>query len=181
VKLKTGIRVMKSRVIFIAAFLIIMVFSGCAGVGDVVDDPSAVKSNDIVQLSYVMKLEDGTVLFDTFTAGAPVELTLGIGSMFPAFEKAVIGMKVGEKKTVRIPADEAYGPYRKDLIIEVPRSQIPDDQAPVVGMKLQQERPDGIIIVATILKVTDDTVTLDTNNELAGKDLIYEIEIIDIL
>jgi peptidylprolyl isomerase len=174
---------MRNRNIIVTALFLIgaILVSGCSGTTDVVSDPSAAKNGDTVQLNYAMKLDDGTILFDTFTAGAPVELMLGKGNMLSAFEKAVIGMKVGEKKTITIPMDEAYGPYRKELVIEVPLSQLPQDKEPKLGMKLQQQQPDGSIITATIIEISLDTVTLDTNNELAGKDLTYEIELLKIL
>jgi peptidylprolyl isomerase len=135
----------------------------------------------MVQLDYTMKLEDGTVVFSTKETGAPLELTLGTGSMLKAFEDAVVGMREGETKTVKIPSDKAYGPYKKELIFDIPRSQIPDDQQPVVGMQLQGQKPDGTIEIATIIAISDDAVTVDTNNELAGKDLIFEIEVLHIL
>ena len=173
---------MKKQIVYVVAvFFILLTIIGCTGKGNVINDPSVIKSGDIVQLDYIMKLDDGTVLFSTKETGAPVELTLGTGSMLPAFEQAVVGMREGEKKTIKITSDKAYGPHKGDLVFDIPRSQIPDDQDPVVGMQLQRQKPDGTIEVATIIAISDDTVTVDTNNELAGKDLIFEIEILNIL
>ena len=173
---------MKNKLIYaVAAFFILMTIAGCNGSTNVVNDPSVVNSGDIVQLDYTMKLEDGTVVFSTKETGAPLELTLGTGSMLKAFEDAVVGMREGETKTVKIPSDKAYGPHKKELIFDIPRSQIPDDQQPVVGMQLQGQKPDGTIEIATIIAISDDAVTVDTNNELAGKDLIFEIEVLHIL
>jgi peptidylprolyl isomerase len=173
---------MKNKLIYaVAAFFILVAIAGCNGSADVVNDPSVVNKGDIVQLDYTMKLEDGTVVFSTRETGAPLELTLGTGSMMKAFEEAVIDMREGETKTVKIPSDKAYGPHKKELIFDIPRSQIPDDQVPIVGMQLQRQKPDGTIEVATIIAISDDVVTVDTNNELAGKDLIFEIDILNIL
>jgi peptidylprolyl isomerase len=171
---------MKNKLIYaVAAFFILTVMAGCSGSTNAVNDPSVVHSGDIVQLDYTMKLEDGTVVFSTKETGAPMELTLGTGSMIKAFEDAVIGMKEGETKTIKVPSDKAYGPYKKELVFDIPRSQIPDDQMPVVGMQLQGQKQDGTIEVVTIIAVSDDAITVDANNELAGKDLIYEIEVLN--
>jgi peptidylprolyl isomerase len=175
---------MKNKYILLIFFLICaLLISGCAAEPQTPIDPDAARNGDIVKLHYTLKLDDGSVVFTSSNAGEPVEITLGAGSMLPAFEKAVIGMKEGEKKTVTIPADEAYGPYRPELVIDVPLSQLqlPDDQEPQVGMQFQATKPDGSVIMATITEVSVDSVKLDTNNRLAGKDLIYEIELIDIL
>jgi peptidylprolyl isomerase len=173
---------MKNLIVSVAiAFFILIAIAGCNGSANVPNDPSVVNTGDIVQLDYTMKLEDGTVVFSTKETGAPMELTLGMGSMMKAFEEAVIGMREGETKTVKIPYSEAYGPHKKELIFDIPRSQIPDDQAPVVGMQLQRQKSDGTIEIATIIAISDDAVTVDTNNELAGKDLIFEIEVLNIL
>ena len=173
---------MKNLILSISVILfILMAITGCNSSTDVVNDPSVVKNGDIVQLNYTMKLEDGTVVFSTKESSAPLELTLGTGGMLKAFEDAVIGMREGETKTVKIPSDKAYGPYKKELIFDIPRSQIPDDQMPVVGMQLQGQKPDGTTEVVTIIAVSDDAITVDANNELAGKDLIFEIEVLHIL
>ena len=175
---------MKNKYILLLFFLICaMLISGCTSQPAVPIDPDAARNGDIVKLHYTMKLDDGSVVFTTANAGEPVEITLGAGSMLPAFEEAVVGMKEGEKKTVTIPADKAYGPYRPELIIEVPRSELnlPDNKEPEVGMQFEGKGADGSVIEATIVEVSADSVKLDTNNRLAGKDLIYEIELIDIL
>ncbi|MCX6008591.1 MAG: peptidylprolyl isomerase [Chloroflexi bacterium] len=137
------------------------------------------KNGDVVQVDYTGKLADGTV-FDTSVGREPLEFTLGAGQMITGFEKAVLGMKVGEKKTVTIPADEAYGPRRDDLVGELPREKLPSGLTPEVGQQLQMTRPDGGTIIATITNVSDNTVTIDANPPLAGKDLTFEIELVKI-
>ena len=138
-----------------------------------------VKNGDTVQVNYTGKLSDGTV-FDSSSGHTPLEFTLGSGKLIPGFEKAVLGMKVGEKKTITIPANEAYGPYRKELTLEIPRTDL-KDITPKIGMQLQSTQKDGSLIVATITKITETTVTLDANHHLAGKDLTFEIELLKIL
>jgi peptidylprolyl isomerase len=173
---------MKNKIISIVLVLFTLTIIGaCNNTENMVTDPTAAKNGDKVQLSYSMRLDDGTVLFDTADSGAPAEITIGSGSLLPAVEKAIIGMKVGDKKTIKVSSKDAYGPYRKDLIIVVPRIQIPQDQEPQVGMQLQKQNDDGSVTTAKIIGVTDKTVTLDTNMPLAGKDLIYDIELLKIL
>ncbi len=139
-------------------------------------DAAQAKNGNTVQVNYTGKLADGTV-FDSSVGREPLEFTLGAGQMIPGFEKAVLGMKVGEKKTVTIPADEAYGPRRDDLILEIGREKLPSGLTPEVGQQLQMTRPDGGMIIVAITKVSDKTVTIDANPPLAGKDLTFEIEL----
>jgi peptidylprolyl isomerase len=141
---------------------------------------AAAKNGDTVQVNYTGKLADGTV-FDSSIGREPLEFTLGEGQMIPGFEKAVLGMKVGEKKTVTIPVDEAYGPHRDDLIVEVPREKLPSDLTPEVGQQLVMTRPDGAKMIVTITSVSDNSVMIDANHPLAGKDLTFEIELVKIL
>lgn len=138
------------------------------------------KNGNIVQVDYTGKLADGTV-FDSSVGSEPLEFKLGAGQVIPGFEKAVLGMKVGEKKTVTIPANEAYGPRRDDLVIEVPRDKLPADLTPEVGQLLETTRPDGGKTIVVITNVSDNnTVTIDANHPLAGKDLTFEIELVKI-
>jgi len=130
-------------------------------------------------VDYTGTLENGTV-FDTSEGGEPLEFTLGEGKMIPGFEQAVLGMKVGESKTVTIPANEAYGPYRDDLVLVVNREDLPTGLDPDVGQQLQMTRPDGGTSVGTVTNATDTTITVDFNYPLAGKDLTFEIELMSI-
>ncbi|MBM3141602.1 MAG: peptidylprolyl isomerase [Chloroflexi bacterium] len=137
------------------------------------------KNGNTVQVDYTGKLADGTV-FDTSVGREPLEFTLGAGQLIPGFEKAVLGMKVGEKKTVTIPADEAYGPHRDEQVVELSREELPSDLTPQVGQQLVVTQQDGRQIIVVITEVSDETVTIDANHPLAGKDLTFEIELVKI-
>lgn len=110
-----------------------------------------------------------------------MEFTIGRGQLIPGFEQAVIGMSPGESKTVNIPADEAYGQHNAEMLTEVDRSQFPADLNPEVGQQLQLNRSDGQTVVVTVASVSESTVTLDANHPLAGKDLIFDIQLVEIL
>jgi peptidylprolyl isomerase len=138
------------------------------------------KNGDTVQVNYTGKLADGTV-FDSSVGRDPLEFTLGKEEMIPGFEKAVLGMKVGEKKTVTIPSDEAYGPHLDDMVIKVSRDRIHSDNEPAVGQVLTSTAANGQEIRFTIIAISDNgTVTLDANHPLAGKDLTFDIELVTI-
>ncbi len=130
-------------------------------------------------MHYTGKLEDGTV-FDSSQGGQPLSFTLGAGQVIAGFEEAVEGMKQGESKTTHIPAEEAYGPHRDDLVIEVPRDQIPAELNPEVGQQLQLRQEGGQDIPVVVREVTEGSITLDANHPLAGKSLIFEIELVEI-
>ena len=138
------------------------------------------KYGDTVKVHYTGRLDDGTV-FDTSANGEPLQFTIGSGQIIPGFEQAVVGMNPGESKTVKIPAEDAYGQRREDLIIEVEKSQLPEGLKPEVGLQLQSRQPDGRIVVLTIADVTESHVTLDANHPLAGKDLTFEIQLVEII
>jgi len=157
------------RYTFILA-LILFSFWLLAGCGS----STVAKSGDTVKVNYTGRLADGTV-FDTSIGGEPLEFTLGEGRLIPGFEQAVTGMQVGESKTVTIPVDKAYGPRRDDLIVEIGRDNLSPDIKPEVGMQLQ-----GSQRVVTIIKVSESTVTIDANHPLAGQDLTFDIELVEI-
>ncbi|WP_069132691.1 FKBP-type peptidyl-prolyl cis-trans isomerase [Rhodohalobacter halophilus] len=140
---------------------------------------SKVKDGDTVKVHYTGTLTDGTV-FDTSAEREPLEFTLGQGQLIPGFEKAVVGMSVGDSTEVDIPSDDAYGEAREDLVISVPKNQLPDDVEPQVGMQLQVNQQDGQPIPVRITEVGEENLTLDANHPLAGKDLKFEIELVDI-
>ena len=150
--------------------------SGC----NLLPGAAVAKTGDTVQVNYTGKLADGTV-FDSSAGREPYEFTLDAGQAIPGFDKAILGMKVGEKKTVTIPSDEAYGPHLDNLVIEVSRDRLPSGKTPEVGMQLVMALPNGNKIPVTITKVTDNTsVTLDANHPLVGKDLTFDIELVKI-
>ncbi len=138
-----------------------------------------VKDGDTVKVHYKGSLEDGSV-FDSSEDREPLEFTLGSGQLIPGFEKAVIGMEQGESTTITIPSKEAYGEPREDLILDVPKDNLPDDIEPQIGMQLQVNRPDGDPIPVRVTNVGDEQVKLDANHPLAGEDLTFEIELVEI-
>ena len=140
---------------------------------------SKVKDGDTVKVHYTGTLEDGAV-FDTSEEREPLEFTLGQGQLIPGFEKAVIGMNEGDKTTVDIPSEEAYGEAREDLVITVPKDQLPEDVEPQVGMQLQVNQPEGQPIPVRITEVGDSELTLDANHPLAGQDLTFKIELVEV-
>ena len=160
-------------------FLGIILLTGVILTGCESADAGA-KNGDMVQVNYTGKLTDGTV-FDSSVGRAPLEFTLGNDEMIPGFEKAVLGMKVGEKKTVTIPADEAYGPHYDEMVIQVPRDRIRTEAEPTIGQVLGTTGPNGEEISFIITGISDNgTVTLDANHPLAGKDLTFDIELLKI-
>ena len=138
------------------------------------------KYGDTVKVHYTGKLDDGTV-FDASVNGDPLQFTIGGGQIIPGFEQAVVGMNPGESKTVKIPAEDAYGQRREDLVLEIEKSQLPEGLKPEVGLQLQSRQPDGRIIVLTIADISESHVTLDANHPLAGKDLTFDIQLIEII
>lgn len=138
-----------------------------------------VKDGDTVKVHYTGTLEDGAV-FDTSQEREPLEFTIGRGQIIPGFEKAVIGMDEGDSATVDIPSDKAYGAVREDLIISVPKDQLPDEVEPQIGMQLQVNQPDGKPIPVRITEIEETELTLDANHPLAGKDLTFEIELVEV-
>jgi FKBP-type peptidyl-prolyl cis-trans isomerase 2 len=137
------------------------------------------ENGDTVRLNYTGKLEDGTV-FDSSEGREPLEFVVGSGMMIPGLEKGIIGMAVTETKTITIPMEEAYGPKRPDMIMKAPKDKLPPDMVYEVGQQLESRQPDGRLMFATVIEITEDTVTLDTNHPLAGKTLTFEVEIIKI-
>ncbi len=140
---------------------------------------SQVKENDTVKVHYTGKLKDGQV-FDTSEGKDPIEFTLGKGQLIPGFEKGLLDMKVNEKKTVTIPKEEAYGEPREDLVQEVEKSQLPDEIKPEVGMGLVSRTPDGREMNLVVAEVKDETIVVDGNHPLAGKDLVFDLEVVEI-
>lgn len=137
------------------------------------------KDGATVRVHYTGKLDDGQV-FDSSREREPLEFTLGGGQVIPGFEAAVRGMGPGEEKTVRIPADEAYGERRDDMVMVVERERIPENIEPDVGQQLQIAQG-GQVAVVTVTDVAEESVTLDANHPLAGRDLTFELELVEIV
>jgi len=140
---------------------------------------TAAKSGDSVKIHYTGTLEDGTT-FDSSEGRDPLEFTLGGGQVIVGFDEAVTGMKTGEKKNVNIAADKAYGQRNEEMVITAPRDQVPPEITPEVGQQLQMAGPDNQPIIVLITEVTDEHIILDANPPLAGKDLIFDIELVAI-
>jgi peptidylprolyl isomerase len=138
------------------------------------------KQGDTVRLHYMGKLQDGTV-FDTSRERHPLQFTIGNGQVIAGFEQAVIGMKIGELKTARVPMDQAYGPHREDLVVTMDRSKLPPGLVPQVGQRLELTQVDDQTSLVTVIGTTESTLTLDANHPLAGKELIFDIELVGIV
>ena len=140
---------------------------------------SKAKNDDSVKVHYTGTLEDGTV-FDSSVDGEPLGFKVGGGEMIKGFDAAVVDMAVGEKKQFTIPADDAYGQHREEMVFQIERSQLPEGMEPEVGHHLQTEAEGGHPVVLEIIEVAEDNVTLDGNHPLAGKDLNFDIELVAI-
>jgi len=138
------------------------------------------KSGDTVKIHYIGRLDDGYV-FDTSANRNPLKLKIGEKRIIKAFEQAIIGMEQGESKTVKIQAEEAFGQYREKLVQTVGRSVFPADLEPKVGQRLTATSVDGRSVAVTVTDVSESSVTIDANHPLAGEDLTFDIELIEIL
>jgi len=141
---------------------------------------SRVKEGDTVKVHYTGRLEDGTQ-FDTSEGREPLEITVGEGNIIPGFEKSVVGMEPGENKTVTIPPEDAYGDHKPEMIQTVGRDQIPPEIDLRPGVQLRASNQSGQTFLLTVVDVSDSTVTVDANHPLAGKDLTFEIEVVDVV
>ena len=137
------------------------------------------KKGDKVQVNYKGYLEDGTI-FDSSEGKSPLEVTLGTGKVIPGFDSALTGMEVGEKKTVHIPMDQAYGAHNAEMVMQIPKEQIPPDLKPEIGQKLQVGGPSGEAMMVEVIDLTDEFIILDANPPLSGKDLTFDLELVAI-
>jgi FKBP-type peptidyl-prolyl cis-trans isomerase 2 len=138
------------------------------------------KKGDKVKVHYHGKLTSGET-FDSSAGREPLEFEIGSGSVIKGFDEGVSGMKVGEKKTINIPVDEAYGQRSEDMLIEFPKDRFPKDMEIKEGMQLMMSNGTGQNIPVIVTEVKDDGVILDANHPLAGEDLIFDIELIEIV
>jgi peptidylprolyl isomerase len=137
------------------------------------------KQGDKVKVHYTGKLLGGEQ-FDSSKGREPLEFTVGAGQMIKGFDDAIPGMSVGDKKTINIAPENAYGEKNKDAIIEFPKENIPADMKLEPGMQLQLRDQDGRPIPVTVVEIKDDIIVLDANHMLAGKELIFDIELVEI-
>ena len=143
------------------------------------------KKGDTVRVHFVGKLSDGSV-FDASRdfedeEDEPIEFTIGNDEVLDDFEKAVIGMEPGDTAHITIPAAQAYGEWDDELVYEISRDQLPNNLKPEIGMDLQIKLPDGNSTVMNILDIDGDTIVLDNNHPLAGEDLVFDIEFVEIV
>jgi peptidylprolyl isomerase len=141
--------------------------------------PDQAEKGDTVRVHYTGRLADGQV-FDSSEGGEPLEFEIGAGQVIEGFDQGVREMNVGGKKTIVIEAEQAYGPRNDALIQQVARASINLDAEPQVGMNLIMQLPDNNQIPITITEVTPDTITLDANHPLAGSQLTFEVELVNI-
>ncbi|MBV5323583.1 FKBP-type peptidyl-prolyl cis-trans isomerase [bacterium] len=151
------------------------------------------KKGDKVRINFTGKLEDGSIIETTFDDAeccdedsgccehGPMELTIGEEEFFPMVEDALIGMSPGETKTVAIPTAEAFGDYDTEAVFTVEKELLPDDLTPEVGDELVLTGEDGEELEVTVVEITDTAITFDANHPLAGEDLTYEVELVEIL
>ncbi|MFH0846725.1 MAG: peptidylprolyl isomerase [Chloroflexota bacterium] len=165
--------VVKKRCLVLAGFLLLgtLTTGGCGA--------KEAKNGDTVRVHYTGRLANGTT-FDTSEGKEPLQFTLGTNAVVVGFEEAVLGMKVGEMKTVTMPFDKAYGPHREDLVIVVMKSQLPEGLEPKVGQHLTMQQPGGNTIDVLVTEITEQTITIDANHSLAGKDLTFDIKLVEI-
>ncbi len=138
------------------------------------------KSGDTVRVHYTGRLEDGTQ-FDSSEGRDPLQFQVGGGQIIPGLEKQIEGMNEGEKATVTVPADQAYGPRDERQVQTVPRRAFPADLDLKMGASLQATTPEGRQIPLTVVGMSDDDVTVDANHPLAGHDLIFDVELVEIV
>lgn len=141
---------------------------------------SKVKENDVVKVHYTGKLNDGQV-FDSSLEREPLQVELGKGQLIPGFEKGLIDMEVNEKKTIKIEKNEAYGEVNEALFHKVPKKDLPEDIKPEVGMGLVGNNADGSQQQFRIAKVEAENIIIDANHPLAGQDLVFDLELVEIL
>ena len=153
----------------------ILLVTGCTGK----EDLAMLEDGNKVKVHYTGKLNDGTV-FDSSVEREPLEFTIGAGQMISGFEAAVREMQVGQVKTVTIPAEEAYGPRNEEMVLVVERDQLPENSNIRVGQRLEKQQEDGNTAVLVVTDFSDTTITLDANHPLAGRDLTFEIELVEV-
>jgi peptidylprolyl isomerase len=137
------------------------------------------KNGDTVKVHYTGTLDDGSQ-FDSSVGSEPLEVALGEGQVIPGFEQGLEGMQVGETKSVHIPSEEAYGPHHPELVQTVGRDQLPEDVELQLGMQFQVDGGNGPLVL-TVTELADETATLDGNHPMAGKNLNFELELVEVL
>jgi len=138
------------------------------------------KKGDTVKVHYTGKLNNGEI-FDSSEGRQPLQFTLGSGQVIKGFEEAILGMNVGETKTTEIPMGDAYGQRNEEIVMQVGLDQFPPDIKPAIGLQLEIGQQEGQPVIVTITEVSDTHATLDPNPPLAGQDLTFEVELVEIV
>jgi len=138
------------------------------------------KKGDRIKVHYTLKLKDGKTVESSHDS-KPLECTLGTGEIIPGFENGVIGMAPGESKTVNVPVEDAYGLHNENKIFEFGRERAPQGFEPGIGETVNMNRPDGSSFSATVIGITDKNFKMDANHPLAGKDLVFDLELVEIV
>jgi peptidylprolyl isomerase len=140
-----------------------------------------VKEGDTIKVHYIGTVADGTEFDNSYKRKEPLEFTIGSSQIIPGFETAIVGMEIGEKKDITLGYAEAYGPHQKELLVVVPLNELPPGMKPKVGQMLKVSQADGQEFAASIIALTEQEVTMDANHPLAGKNLKFAIEVLEIL
>lgn len=140
---------------------------------------TVVEQGNKVKLHYTGTFDDGEV-FDSSRESDPFEFEVGAGQVIPGFDQAVLGMKVGESKTVRLEENDAYGPYNQEMVFDADPDQFEDGLSPELGQQFQTQLEDGTPLLLTVKAIDDGKITLDANHPMAGKVLNFDLEVIEI-
>ena len=141
---------------------------------------NAAKNGDTVKIHYTGTLDDGKT-FGSSIGEDPLQFTIGKGELIPAIEKGVIGLSEGESKQIYISAHEGYGAWQENLVSKIPFEQLPEDLKPEIDMKLKMRTTDDQLYILRIIEISEKDITVDANHELAGKNLTFDIELIEIV
>jgi peptidylprolyl isomerase len=139
--------------------------------------PETIKAGDTISVNYTGRFEDGEV-FDSSEGREPLKFTVGEGQLIAGFDKAVVGLKAGDKTTVTIAPEEGYGEHRPEMIIEVPKERVPENMEVAVGQRLHLRDPEGRPVPAEVIEITETAIRLDANHPMAGKTLTFDIEVV---
>ncbi|NYT01852.1 MAG: peptidylprolyl isomerase [Methanosarcinales archaeon] len=138
------------------------------------------KNGDVVKVHYTGKFEDGLV-FDTSEGREPLQFKIGENTIIPGFEQSIVGMNAGEVKTVKLASEDAYGPHREELVMKVPQEKVPPEMNPKMGDMLQVQLSSGQVSYALVTSVSEEGIVLDVNHPLAGRDLVFDIKLLEIV
>ena len=167
-------------IIIVALALLLFIYGMVIGFPEKFSSKSTVAAGNIVKAEYTGTFENGTVFDSSEMHGQPLEFTVGSGQMIKGFDNAVIGMKIGEEKTITLTPENAYGSYNPDLIATIPREELPDERPIKPGMMILVGSQDGRQIPALITEVNKNNFTIDLNHPLAGKKLVFKIKVVSI-